>query len=57
MVLLVVVVVVVVLVVVAMDGYCCINSILKNIVDILRIQAGFSIIRSVQELGYDLDNW
>jgi hypothetical protein len=49
--------VVVVVVVAAMDGHCCINSILKNIVDILCIQAGFSIIHSVQELGYDLDKW
>jgi len=47
----------VLLVVVAMDGHCCINSILKNIVGILHIQAGFSIIRSVQEVGYGLDNW
>ena len=45
------------LVVVAMEGHCCIKSILKNIVDILHIQAGFSIICSVQELGYGLDNW
>jgi hypothetical protein len=47
----------VLLVVVAMDGHCRIDSIVKNIVDILHIQAGFSIISSVQELGYGLDNW
>jgi len=47
----------VLLVVVAMDGHCCINSIVKNIVDVLHIQAGFSIISSVQELGYVSDNW
>jgi hypothetical protein len=50
-------VVVVVVVVVVMDGHCCMNSILTNIVHILRIQARFSIIHSVQGLGYGLDSW